>query len=171
MTVAPTKTYSAQLLSLSVHHRCSVCLRTIVIFCPPIAQLNTFVFAHQISQNRYDNSPQKGCSSACGRLSRAQNPARSGAGMRSALRLIRLPWRTPAPRALWRARHGGVANSCNITRRRAVRGFRKYFRNPIISKICSSNPDRLQSPRPRSQRARAWPVARKTPPRFRPQSC
>jgi hypothetical protein len=74
--------------------------------------------------------------------------------MRSALRLIRLP--VGALRRLWalwvvelfppptrargalrpagalRARHGDLATICKITRRRAVRGFRKYFRNPII---------------------------------------
>jgi hypothetical protein len=60
MTVALRKTYSAQLLSLRdaqsclriIHHKCAVLLRTIAIFYPPITPLNTFVFAHQISQNR-----------------------------------------------------------------------------------------------------------------------
>jgi hypothetical protein len=56
MTVALRKTYIAQLLSLSVHHRCSVLMRKIVIYHPLIAQLNPRVFAHQISQNRYHNS-------------------------------------------------------------------------------------------------------------------
>jgi hypothetical protein len=31
---------------------------------PHYPPLNTFVFAHQISPNRYDNSLHKGCSSA-----------------------------------------------------------------------------------------------------------
>jgi hypothetical protein len=39
-----------------IHHKCAVLLRTIAILPPPITPLNTFVFAHQISQNRYHNS-------------------------------------------------------------------------------------------------------------------
>jgi hypothetical protein len=94
-------------------------MRKIAIAQDPIATTNLAVFAHQLSQNRYDNSLQKRCAVACGRLS-----ARKPSSLRS-WNALSLCARAPAGIRVLRLARSGAGNlrARRHSGRRARRGL------------------------------------------------